>query len=56
MTQKKTNSVELSAEERQLILSCIVLTMKSVDPKETIPTVRQLMPIIDKLENHDSNP
>jgi hypothetical protein len=56
MATKKTNNVELSAEERQLILSCIVLTMKSVDPKETIPTVRQLMPIVEKLENHDSNP
>jgi hypothetical protein len=53
---KSKNTIELSTEERQLILSCIVLTMKSVDPKETIPTVRQLMPIVEKLENHDSNP
>ena len=50
MATKKTNSVELSDEEKQLIISCIVLTIKSVDPQETIATIRQLQPIIDKLE------
>lgn len=54
---KSKDIVELNDTERNQITACIVNTIKSVKPEETIAVVRSLLPIIDKLERpQDGNP
>lgn len=49
-SKKQSNAVELDDTERNQITACIVNTIKSVKPEETIPVIRSLMPLVDKLE------
>ena len=51
--KKRPDAVDLDDTERNQITACIVNTIKSVKPEETIPVIRSLLPLIDKLERKE---